>query len=163
VGVEFTIRSHNARFFTALQGADRFAIADSADWLTFGALGTVLKSATLVEDFGTSVLLYLRGNFPPFSAAPGMGASPEAAVASDPSARKCPPLISKPRSRSVSRNERICAENGGRKGPGCASAIGNGRRVVYFNVELGKLIGGAKDQLYGRPTDLKGQISKAAY
>ena len=114
MGIEFKSQTHNARIFNILQGADRFAIADL---LTFG---TILKFAILVEDFRTSVLLYLCGNFPPFSVAPVTGASPEAAVASDPQARKSPPFFCKPRSRSVSRNERNCAEYGGRKGPGCA-------------------------------------------
>jgi hypothetical protein len=115
-GVEFKFKSHNAHVFSSLEAADLFIIADL---LTFG---TSLRSAIMFKDFRTSVLLfYLRGNFPPFSAAPGMGASPEAIVASDPPARKCPSsFICKPRSRSVSRNERISAENGGRKGPGCA-------------------------------------------
>jgi hypothetical protein len=115
-GVEFKFKSHKAHVFSSLEAADLFTIADL---LTFGLS---LRSVIMLIDFRISVFFfYLCGKFPPFSAAPGMGASPEAIVASDPPARICPSsFICKPRSRSVSRNERISAENGGRKGPGCA-------------------------------------------
>lgn len=75
VGIKFKSRSHNAHVFIILQSADRFAIADL---LTFG---TVLKSAILTQDFRTWVLP-CAGISRPLTAALGMGASPEAEIAS---------------------------------------------------------------------------------
>ena len=113
-GVEFKSQSLTAHLFSALRSADHLAIADL---LTFG---TALKSAILIQDFRASVLRFWAGNFPSPLQPPAWGHRRKQRSLPTRQARKCPPFFSKPRSRSVSRNERICAENGGRKGPSCA-------------------------------------------
>ena len=112
-GVEFKLKSRNAPVFIGLPVVDPFA---SADLLTFG---TPLKYAILIAVFRTSVLscaVSSRDSFQPLA----KGHRRKQQLLPTRQARKCPPFFSKPRSRSVSTNERNYANNGGRKGPSCA-------------------------------------------
>jgi len=87
-GVEFKSKSDNAPVFIKLQAADLFSIADKLTlWLAPG----ICYPGSSLQDFGPQ----LRGEFPPFIAAPATGASPEAAVAFDPTGSEMSSFFSK--------------------------------------------------------------------